>query len=427
MLIAALLLFGLLGGYKAAAAGGESHDSGKNTVIWISLDGIRPDYLTRGEPPFILSLARQGNRIDRLQPPFPTLTFPSHVAMATGLEAAEHGIVSNTFYDRKSQRVHRYPWYGSLLQAEPIWITATRAGYPTAVFDWVLSHDQRGPHRAAYFGHRYVQGLSPRERLAPLVAAYKDSIDEGHPLRLLMGYLPEPDTSGHRFGPDSQEVIEALMEGDRVVAAAVDELRELWTSIANTGDRLIVLITSDHGMAKVEYLVHPEMLTTLGEREDLLLLTAGNMLQVYFREPVDDDEIHSLAEAIKHSIAPYLFANAYTREELPPHWNYNNPDRTADVLVVLDAPYSFSRRIEAVVVPTNGTLQPLGMHGYDATVCADMETIAVIATIAGKPGLPPIETTDPMPATRLKDIVLSLLAGCSDEARRPASRAPAPR
>ncbi len=380
----------------------------QNTVIWISLDGIRPDYLERGQPAFLRELAQRGVLIDRLQAPFPTLTFPSHTAMATGVEADQHGIVANTFYDRKTQRVHRYPWYGSLLEAEPIWTTTSRAGIPTAVYDWVLSHDQRGNFKADFFGHRYVSGLSPQERLAPLVSAYADSIANQRPLRLIMGYLPEPDTAGHRYGPDSDEVLAALRESDQTVADVVREIADLWRTVAVEGDRLIVLISSDHGMAAVEKLVHPERLVDLEDRDDLLLLTAGNLLQIYFRDPTSDDLVKSLASDVAEAIANRPFAQSYTRDQLPPHWNYNHPSRTADILVVLDPPYTFSRRIEGTVVPVGESLQPRGMHGYDTLTTADMETIAIIAVIDGNPELK-LHTPSPMPSTYLRTVVLELL------------------
>lgn len=386
-----------------------SDSAGTNTVIWISLDGVRPDYLERGNPPFISGLAETGVYIRRMQPPFPTLTFPSHIAMVTGTSSAKHGIVANAFYDRTRRQIYHYPSYGSLLKAEPIWITATRAGIPTAVYDWVLSHGQRHHFSAAYFGDGYRQNLAIDERLNSLVTAYRGSIDNGTPLRLLMGYLPEPDATGHRLGPDSNEVIAALNQCDRIISTTVDQIRQLWSTVATENDRLIVLVTSDHGMTRIDYLVHPEMLTGLEGRDDLVLITSGNLLQVYFREPATVDDIRILASAIKAAIESHPYATAYTRPELPTHWEYNNADRTADVLVVLDPPYSFSRRIDSVVTPCEAPQHPRGMHGYDVTTCPDMETIAILATVAGKPGLPPIEVTEPMSTTLLRDLVLSLL------------------
>src|SRR3954447_18826748 len=121
------------------------------TVIWISIDGLRPDYLDRADAPLLNKLVREGASTRQLIPPTPSLTFPSHMTQATGVSPGVHGIVGNSFYDTMTGQRYSFPSEAAMLQAEPIWITAKRAGVRTLVYDWPLSYDQSGPVRDDYF------------------------------------------------------------------------------------------------------------------------------------------------------------------------------------------------------------------------------------------------------------------------------------
>ena len=103
----------------------------KPTVILISLDGFRYDYLDKYQPPFLNKLAKEGVRAKWMIPSFPTKTFPNHYAIATGLYPEHNGIVENNVYDygevfsmsdREKVRDPRW-WLG-----EPIWVTAQKQG-----------------------------------------------------------------------------------------------------------------------------------------------------------------------------------------------------------------------------------------------------------------------------------------------------------
>uniref|UniRef100_UPI00286D78BF alkaline phosphatase family protein n=1 Tax=Sandarakinorhabdus sp. TaxID=1916663 RepID=UPI00286D78BF len=68
-------------------------------VILISVDGLRADYLRRGITPNIAALAARGVTTPAMRPSFPSLTFPNHYTLVTGLRPDRHGIVSNTMED----------------------------------------------------------------------------------------------------------------------------------------------------------------------------------------------------------------------------------------------------------------------------------------------------------------------------------------
>ena len=129
---------------------------GKATVVWISMDGFRGDYLDRTELPFFTRLTKEGVYSRQFHPVFPPITFPSHCAEATGVAVAHHGITGNSFYDAATRQTYRYPTDSTLLLAEPIWLTTERQGVRTLVQDWPLSQAQHG---ALEFGQWHVAHL----------------------------------------------------------------------------------------------------------------------------------------------------------------------------------------------------------------------------------------------------------------------------
>ena len=112
----------------------------KPTVILISLDGFRYDYIDKFSPPTLNKLAKEGVRAKWMIPSFPTKTFPNHYAIATGLYPSHNGIVENNVYDfgtvfsmSKREEVQNPRWW----LGEPIWVTAEKQGQIAASYFFV--------------------------------------------------------------------------------------------------------------------------------------------------------------------------------------------------------------------------------------------------------------------------------------------------
>src|ERR1700754_2022326 len=111
------------------------------TVILVSLDGFRNDYLEKYSPANLNLLTREGVRARWMTPSFPSKTFPNHYAIATGLYPQNNGIVENSVYDReKGRRFSRETRSGGRAgrgwRGEPIWVTAEKQGQRAAAFFW---------------------------------------------------------------------------------------------------------------------------------------------------------------------------------------------------------------------------------------------------------------------------------------------------
>jgi predicted AlkP superfamily pyrophosphatase or phosphodiesterase len=121
-------------------------------LLLISIDAYRHDYIERGFSPTLAMLAKHGVRAASMQPSFPSLTFPNHYTIVTGLRPNHHGIVNNTMFDPRLGRfslgnrkaVSDGRWWD---EGTPIWETADRHGLRTATMFWPGSEaDIHGRH-----------------------------------------------------------------------------------------------------------------------------------------------------------------------------------------------------------------------------------------------------------------------------------------
>src|ERR1051325_1190596 len=116
----------------------------KPYVILISADGFRYDYAEKYKAEHLLALANEGVKASSMVPSFPSVTFPNHYTIVTGLYPSHHGLIDNYFYDRKRndsysmrnpKTVQDGTWYGGI----PLWVLAEQQQMLSASFYWVGS------------------------------------------------------------------------------------------------------------------------------------------------------------------------------------------------------------------------------------------------------------------------------------------------
>ena len=224
-------------------------------TILLSIDGFRADYLARGATPNLARLAANGV-VALMRPSFPSITFPNHWTLVTGLVPDHHGIVGNSMDDPARPNDHFTmasddpAWWNA---AEPIWVSAERAGIRTATMFWpganVAWGGVREPnacHGAVTGGTRpqdwaqFNQAVSGMQRVETVV----DWLRRPAPIRprLVTLYFDTVDTAGHEFGPDSPQVVAAAGGVDEAIGHLVESARLL-------GQPINLVIVADHGMA----------------------------------------------------------------------------------------------------------------------------------------------------------------------------------
>ena len=213
-------------------------------LILISFDGYRADYIDRGLSPNLSMLAKDGVHAQALRPAFPTLTFPNHYTIVTGLYPDHHGIVNNRMVDPVSGKRFVYndhnmisdpSWWGG----EPLWVSTERQGKHAATMFWPGSDVEIEGVRPDYW-MPFNSKITPEARVDQALAWL--DLPAGKRPDFITLYFEQTDHEGHQHGPDSKEVDTALHEVDVALGRLLDGLKQ--RGIYETANLVIV---SDHG------------------------------------------------------------------------------------------------------------------------------------------------------------------------------------
>lgn len=316
-------------------------------VVLITMDGVRWDYPQREALPAFSSMAAAGWTARRLTPPFPSLTFPSHATLATGVSPARNGIVANGFLDRASDRRFSDEREASWLKVPPLWVLAERAGLKAAVRSWPCSQGAWDGTSASYF-----RGYDGDARDGETASWILDLLHRPAPARprLIMAWTRGADHSGHEEGPSSEGVRRAMGAADRF-------LSKLRAGLAALGPSAPVdlIVVSDHGMARVDRMVD---VVKVIPKEGFFpyIATSGPLCNIYVKT---EGQRRAVAAGLNRLPAGTL---SMTRAEAERQFGYAG-DRTGD-FVLLCPPgatfASFHRKGDRDV--------PRGMHGYDPSL-----------------------------------------------------------
>ena len=226
-------------------------------LILISFDGFRNDYLDNHTLPYISKhFVENGVRVKSgLVNVFPTVTYPNHWSLATGLYPESSGVVANVMFDPDLNatfvdfQVHDNEtiWFDKNNLSVPIWILNELSGErKSGLVGSFPGGNVKILGRSVSYSLDYKNELNWFERVDALVKWFT-SPDESKRINMGVLYFPEPDESGHEFGPYSEAVKDVLTKCDLVVGYLMNQLSE-----AGLDQDVNVIITSDHGMEQVE-------------------------------------------------------------------------------------------------------------------------------------------------------------------------------
>lgn len=311
------------------------------------MDAFRWDLASRSHTPTLDSLARVGSYAE-IFPVYPSNTFPSHYAMATGLHPDRHGVVNNSFYDRKAARILsvfdsvdvRMPgfWGG-----EPIWNTVERQGRTANIFMWPGS-DVPINGRQATVWTRYSSKPSYYERADWVIEAMTRPVAEIPDL--VMWYFEEPDAAMHRYGPES---LQAAAQAERIDSVLRYFFREIRRS--PVFDRINFIVTADHGMAALS----PRRYINLYQ-----LLDTTRVVRVVRGTPFGlEVEEEYIDEALRR-LSRHGRMWAWRREKMPRRFHYGtNGKRLTNIIVIPENGWTLDYS------PTDKRVRKRGAHGFD--------------------------------------------------------------
>lgn len=284
VLTTALVL--LLAAAHLGAQGAQGQAAARHLVL-ISVDGLRPEYYLPGVDgtsamPTLAALRAGGSWAEAVIGQYPSLTYPSHASIVTGVRPARHGVVQNTRMDPGSGAEG---WYfdSSLLKVPALWNAASAAGLTTAALSWpvtvgaaidyLIPETHQNPPDSTWLAlarrqstpglvDAVVERLGGFERKDPVEYVERDRfmtaaaalVLERHRPNLLLLHLVEADGAQHASGPGSPEALAALARVDQRIGEIVEAAAR-----AGIADRTAFLVTGDHGFYRVHSAFQPNV------------------------------------------------------------------------------------------------------------------------------------------------------------------------
>ncbi len=339
------VIFGLL-----ALLLGVSAEAGQ-TVLLVSIDGFRADYLTRGLTPNLSALAAGGVQA-AMRPSFPSLTFPNHYTLVTGRYPDHHGIVDNTMDDPALDHPHftlsdraatgDRSWWD---EATPLWVTVQHEGGHAATMFWPGSETDIQGMRPDHW-RPYDKGTSDSDRVGQ-VLSWLDLPAAERPSFITL-YFDKVDTAGHHAGPDSEAVNQALGQIDGAIGELVTGLKQ--RSLAGQIDLIVV---ADHGMAGLaaERTIY---LDDLVPPADIQVKTDGALMGL-----VPAAGAEARVEEILFAPRPHMVCRR--KQDMPERLHYGSNPRIPPILCLADTGWTLTTHEAAAKWKT----PYLGSHGFD--------------------------------------------------------------
>jgi predicted AlkP superfamily pyrophosphatase or phosphodiesterase len=320
----------------------------KPYVILISADGFRADFTEKYDARFLQSIQQVGVRAKYMQPSYPSVTFPNHYTIVTGLYPSHHGLVDNTYIDKATnkqysmsnkQMVSEGKWYGGT----PLWVLAEQQKMLSASFFWVASEAD-------------IQGIKPtyhyiyneKTKIETRIQAVKNwlMLPEDRRPHMITFYFPDVDHDAHTYGPEDQRVKPSVQFVD-------NSIRALQAALAPLNLPINYIFVSDHGMTTVD-VDNTIGLPAAVDKNYFNVPWSDALLHLYAK---DSSKIESTYQALKKETN----FTTYKLDETPAHWHYKKADdwhnRLGDLILVPNTIHQ---------VFNLGTRKPTpGKHGFD--------------------------------------------------------------
>jgi predicted AlkP superfamily pyrophosphatase or phosphodiesterase len=320
----------------------------KPYVILISADGFRYDYAEKYHAENLLKLSRSGVKAKSMIPAFPSVTYPNHYTIATGLYPSHHGLVYNQFYDRSRKSSYNISdrktvedgtWYGGM----PIWVLAEQQAMLTASYFFV-GDEAAIQHTYSTYRYHFNDTANINFRINKVVDWLK--LPEDIRPHLICFYISNVDHDGHMYGPDAPQTRDAVLFVDKAIGSMAEKVKAL-------GLPVNFIFLADHGMAAVDTVTRINIASIIDTSR--FILRGGNTsLHLYAKQTADILPTYELLKKKENGFTVYL------RDDIPAKWHYAKTDdrfnRIGDIFIVPQYPKVLSNN--------NNSINP-GAHGFD--------------------------------------------------------------
>jgi len=326
-------------------------------VLLISVDGLRADAIGTGVMPTLDAMAARGVHAEGMRPSYPSLTFPNHYTLVTGLRPDHHGIVNNNMRDpelgafslRNRAAVEDARWWGGV----PAWVTLQRHGGHAATMFWPGSEAPiAGMHPGEW--RRFDDSVTEAERV-DTVLGWLSRTDAQRPTFVTL-YFDRVDHDEHAWGPGSPQA----MQGEAIVDEA---LARLFAGLDARGlrDRVDVIVVSDHGMARVmpgQYEFLEDLAASAGGAAALQVVSRGTSVGV---NPAPGADAAAVEAAL---VGRHAHSECWRKAEVPARWHYGTHPRVPAIVCQADPGWILTTRMGPAMPEDEGDAHATGAHGY---------------------------------------------------------------
>lgn len=250
-------------------------------VVLISIDGLKPDYITEADKyhlkiPNLHKMLAEGTHAKAVTGILPTVTYPSHTTMLTGVSPGKHGILYNTPFDPFGKNLGGWMWYAEDIKSLTLWEATNKAGFVTSSVDWPVSVGAPVKFNIAQIwrattedDHKLLRALSTpglldegEKVLGKYPAGYIYTVEsdttraafnawiiENKKPRFHTTYLSVLDEVQHATGPYTKEAYETIEALDGLIG-------KVWQAALRANKNAVVCVVSDHGFARYDKAVH---------------------------------------------------------------------------------------------------------------------------------------------------------------------------
>jgi len=246
-------------------------------VVIISVDGFRPDFYldTAWHTVTMHSLMRQGTYAKGVNSVFPSMTYPSHTTIVTGVQPLQHGVYYNAMFESTGSTGRIY-WNDSSIKTPTLWTAAQKKGLKTAALFWPVSADAPVAYNIPDIGSmgeairaQYSKPAGFIDEVKTNVFSSAAKIEYGKNINIarIAAYVIEKarpnlmavhffavDHAEHMQGRNGEMVKEAVADADSGIAIIIDALKK-----AGIWETTVLLVVGDHGFVDVKTTVSPNV------------------------------------------------------------------------------------------------------------------------------------------------------------------------
>lgn len=247
-------------------------------VVLISIDGLKPDYILEADKhhlkiPNLRRLLAEGTYAKAVTGILPTVTYPSHTTMLTGVSPSKHGILYNTPFDPFGKNQGGWMWYAEDIKVLTLWEAVSNAGGIATSVDWPVSVGAPIKYNIVQIwrattedDHKLLKALSTPGLLNEAEKAVGLSYPAGYIYtiesdakraavsawmletkkpRFHTAYFSVLDEVQHAQGPYTPEALATIEALDGMVG-------KVWQAALKANPRSVVCVVSDHGFARYD-------------------------------------------------------------------------------------------------------------------------------------------------------------------------------